>query len=132
MAEFEQACQDKGLALFVLPPKRPDLNGAVERAQSSWRYAFYACHDLPHRLERLNEHIDAFAHLCKPSSPAWGSCWPNARRAPHCSPSWTRPAVSYVPTPDTSWTSCKGNAYKRPLRLVGATRPGSSVGRARD
>jgi len=63
MAEFEQACKDNGLALFVLPPKRPDLNGAVERAQSSWRYEFYACHDLPHRLDRLNERIDAFAHL---------------------------------------------------------------------
>lgn len=63
LAEFEQACKDKGLALFVLPPKRPDLNGAVERAQSSWRYEYYACHDLPHRLDRLNEHIDAFAHL---------------------------------------------------------------------
>jgi putative transposase len=63
MAEFEQACKDNGLALFVLPPKRPDLNGAVERAQGSWRYEFYACHDLPHRLDRLNEHIDAFAHL---------------------------------------------------------------------
>lgn len=63
MAEFEQACKDKGLALFVLPPKRPDLNGAVERAQGSWRYEFYACHDLPHRLDRLNQHIDAFAHL---------------------------------------------------------------------
>lgn len=63
MAEFEQACKDNGLKLFVLPPKRPDLNGAVERAQSSWRYEFYACHDLPQRLDRLNEHIDAFAHL---------------------------------------------------------------------
>jgi putative transposase len=63
MAEFEQACKDKGLALFVLPPKRPQLNGAVERAQGSWRYEFYACHDLPHRLVRLNQHIDAFAHL---------------------------------------------------------------------
>lgn len=63
MAEFEQACKDKGLALFVLPPKRPQLNGAVERAQGSWRYEFYACHNLPHRLDRLNEHIDAFAHL---------------------------------------------------------------------
>ena len=63
MAAFEQACKDKGLALFVLPPKRPQLNGAVERAQGSWRYEFYACHDLPSRLDRLNEHIDAFAHL---------------------------------------------------------------------
>lgn len=63
MAEFEEACRDKGLALFVLPPKRPDLNGAVERAQAAWRYEFYACHDLPHRLDALNQHIDAFAHL---------------------------------------------------------------------
>jgi putative transposase len=63
MAEFETACQEKGLTLYVLPPKRPDLNGAVERAQGSWRYEFYACHDLPHRLEPLNQHIDAFAHL---------------------------------------------------------------------
>jgi hypothetical protein len=60
MAEFQQACKDKALALFVLPPKRPQLNGAVERAQASWRYEFYACHDLPHHL---NQHIDAFAHL---------------------------------------------------------------------
>jgi hypothetical protein len=39
MTEFEQACQANGLALFVLPPKRPDLNGAVERAQASWCYS---------------------------------------------------------------------------------------------
>ena len=79
MAEFEQACKGKGLALFVLPPKRPDLNGAVERAQGSWRYEFYACHDLPHRLERLNEHIDAFAHLYNHHRPhgALGGRTPN-------------------------------------------------------
>jgi transposase InsO family protein len=63
MAEFEQACRANHLALFVLPPKCPQLNGAVERAQGSWRYEFYACHDLPSHLDRLNKHIDAFAHL---------------------------------------------------------------------
>jgi transposase InsO family protein len=31
-AEFEQACQQRGLHLFVLPPRSPKLNGAVERA----------------------------------------------------------------------------------------------------
>src|SRR6516164_9619385 len=31
-AEFEQACQQRGLYLFVLPPRSPKLNGAVERA----------------------------------------------------------------------------------------------------
>ena len=32
-ADFEQACQQCGLRLFVLPPRSPKLNGAVERAQ---------------------------------------------------------------------------------------------------
>jgi transposase InsO family protein len=61
-AVFEQACADKGLALFVLPPKRPQLNGAVERAQGSWRYEFYACFDLPHRIDKLQPLVDAFAY----------------------------------------------------------------------
>jgi putative transposase len=62
MAEFEKACADKGLALFVLPPKRPQLNGAVERAQGSWRYEFYGCYDLPHRIDKLQPLVDAFAY----------------------------------------------------------------------
>ena len=41
---------------------RAEFNGAVERAQSSWRYEFYACHDLPHRLDKLQPVVDAFAH----------------------------------------------------------------------
>ena len=61
-AEFEQACAEKGLALFLLPPKRPQLNGAVERAQGSWRYEFYQTYDLPERLEELQPLVDAFAH----------------------------------------------------------------------
>jgi putative transposase len=47
---------------LVLPPKRPDLNGCVERAQSTWRYEFYATYDLPHRIDKLQAFVDAFAH----------------------------------------------------------------------
>ena len=61
-AAFEQACADKGLELFVLPPKRPQLNGAVERNQGAWRYEFYACFDLPHRIDKLQPLVDAFAY----------------------------------------------------------------------
>jgi transposase InsO family protein len=61
-AGFEQACQQKGLNLYVLPPKRPQLNGAVERCNGSWRYEFYAAYDLPHRLDKLQPLVDAFAH----------------------------------------------------------------------
>ena len=59
---FEAECQARGLELFVLPPKRPDLNGCVERAQSTWRYEFYATYDLPHRIDKLQAFVDAFAH----------------------------------------------------------------------
>ena len=62
MAGFEQACRDKSLDLFVLPPKRPQLNGAVERCNGAWRYEFYAVHDLPHQIDRLQPFVDAFAH----------------------------------------------------------------------
>ncbi len=40
-AEFEQACQPRGLRLFVLPPRSPKLNGAVERAQRTHTEEFY-------------------------------------------------------------------------------------------
>jgi transposase InsO family protein len=63
MASFETACQTKGLELFVLPPKSPKLNGAVERANGSWRYEFYAVYDLPDTLAELNPLIDSFQHL---------------------------------------------------------------------
>ena len=50
------------LELVVLPPKRPDLNGCVERAPSSWRYEFYPSYDLPVRIDKLQPLVDAFAH----------------------------------------------------------------------
>lgn len=63
MADFEAACAKRGLSLYVLPPKSPQLNGAVERAQSTWRYEFYATYELPHRLAEIAPLIDSFAHL---------------------------------------------------------------------
>ncbi len=41
MAEFEEACRDKGIRLFVLPPRSPKLNGCVERAQRTHTEEFY-------------------------------------------------------------------------------------------
>ena len=43
--------------------KSPKLNGAVERANASWRYEFYAVYDLPDTLTELNPLIDSFQHL---------------------------------------------------------------------
>jgi transposase InsO family protein len=40
-ASFEDACQRRGLRLFVLPPRSPKLNGNVERAQRTHTEEFY-------------------------------------------------------------------------------------------
>jgi transposase InsO family protein len=63
MAQFETACEDKGIRLYVLPPKSPKLNGAVERCNGSWRYEFYETYDLPKTVEALNPIIDSYQHL---------------------------------------------------------------------
>jgi putative transposase len=41
MAHFEQACKDNNIELFVLPPKRPQYNGGVERTNRTFREEFY-------------------------------------------------------------------------------------------
>ena len=41
MAQFEDACKDRGIRLFVLPPRSPKLNGHVERAQRTHKEEFY-------------------------------------------------------------------------------------------
>lgn len=45
MAEFEAACQERGIALFVLPPRSPKLNGHVERANRTHRQEFWELYD---------------------------------------------------------------------------------------
>ena len=46
MAEFEEACAELGLELFVLPPRRPDYNGGVERGNRIFREEFYSRNNL--------------------------------------------------------------------------------------
>jgi len=40
-AEFETVCRQRGLRWFVLPPRSPKLNGAVERANRTHTEEFY-------------------------------------------------------------------------------------------
>lgn len=44
-AEFEEACEALDLPLIVLPPKTPELNGVVERANDSSRVEFWNLYD---------------------------------------------------------------------------------------
>jgi len=56
-AEFEQACQQRGLHLFVLPPRSPKLNGAVERANRTHTEEFYQVHPCSLEMNQLNREL---------------------------------------------------------------------------
>lgn len=43
MADFEDACQQRGMRLFELPPRSPKLNGRGERATRTFKDEFYDC-----------------------------------------------------------------------------------------
>jgi transposase InsO family protein len=45
MAEFETICQERRIALVVLPPRSPKLNGHVERANRTHRTEFWELYD---------------------------------------------------------------------------------------
>jgi putative transposase len=45
MAEFEAACAERAIRLFVLPPRSPKLHGAVERANRTHTEEFYEVTD---------------------------------------------------------------------------------------
>ena len=62
-ALFEQACQRKGLSLFVLPPRSPKLNGHVERAQRTHTEEFYELYDGDLEVEPLNLALRAWEDI---------------------------------------------------------------------
>jgi len=56
-AQFEQACRNRGLHLFVLPPRSPKLNGAVERANRTHSEEFYQVTSYSLELKKLNREL---------------------------------------------------------------------------
>ena len=56
-AQFEQACQQRGLRLFVLPPRSPKLNGAVERANRTHSEEFYQVTPCSLQMNKLNREL---------------------------------------------------------------------------
>ncbi len=59
MASFENACKARGMALSILPPRSPKLNGRVERLNGTVRREFWECYpgelDLPTVQQALRE-----------------------------------------------------------------------------
>lgn len=60
MAEFEAACQVSDIPLYVLPPRRPQYNGCVERANATTRYEFYPHYHGPLNLQAINRGLKRY------------------------------------------------------------------------
>jgi len=56
-AIFEDACQKRGIKLFVLPPRSPKLNGAVERAHRTHTEEFYEVTESSFDLSELRQEL---------------------------------------------------------------------------
>ena len=63
MAGFEDACRQKGILLFELPPRSPKLNGRVERANRTYREEFYNCSDAPPTVAALATDLLHWEHI---------------------------------------------------------------------
>jgi transposase InsO family protein len=79
MAGFETACFERGIALFVLPPRSPKLNGHVERANGTHRQEFWQVTDAEPDLDSLRAALLA-----------WETCYNTVR--PHQALGYLTPA----------------------------------------
>ena len=59
-AQFEEACRQRGLRLFLLPPRSPKLNGHVERAHRTHTEEFYEVTPSRFELAALNRELRAW------------------------------------------------------------------------
>lgn len=69
MATFEQACQERQIRLFQLPPRSPKLNGGVERANRTHTEEFYECSSAEPTVRELGaalRHWEAVYNTVRP------------------------------------------------------------------
>jgi len=62
-SEFEEECQRRSIRLFVLPPKSPKLNGAVERAHRTHTEEFYEVYDCAWKVPELNRELRQWEYI---------------------------------------------------------------------
>jgi hypothetical protein len=126
MAAFETACAAKGIRLFALPPRAPELNGAVERANGAWRCEFYAL-VRPAPPARRPEPSDRQLRLSlQPLSTPRRLARPHAGSLPSLPHSPQHLALSLTLNPDASWQA-RSACYTVPLHRGGDQ--GSKIGR---
>lgn len=62
MAEFEDYCEEKGIKLYVLPPRSPKMNCYVERANETYRYEFWNVYEIPDTIEETRNLLRKFEY----------------------------------------------------------------------
>jgi len=60
MKDFENACKEKNIALYVLPPRKPKWNGCVERSNRTLREEFYQIYQRPADMAELREMLEEY------------------------------------------------------------------------
>lgn len=60
MGDFEAACKAKNIPLYVLPPRSPEMNGRVERINSTVKSEFYKLYEGKGNLEVINTHLSKY------------------------------------------------------------------------
>jgi transposase len=71
MGEFEAACKARKIPLYALPPRSPEMNGKVERINSTVKSEFYKLYVHKNSLEAINAHLydyKAFYNTFRPHS----------------------------------------------------------------
>jgi transposase InsO family protein len=96
MAGFAHVCQQRGIPLFVLPPRRPKLNGCVERANRTHAAAFWECSD---------------GALDLPTAQAALLAWEHRSNTYRRTKPWAtlRPRLSCSSSPSTKGAKCNGS-----------------------
>ena len=66
---FETECQKRNIKLFVLPPRSPKLNGAVERANRTHTEEFYELTDSTFELADIRPKLLEWENICNTIRP---------------------------------------------------------------
>jgi len=72
MGVFEQAAKTQGIPLYVLPPRSPEYNCNVERANGTAKYEFYYQYDAHPSLHIIRKNLHKFTHFYNTVRPHHG------------------------------------------------------------
>lgn len=55
---FEEACRERGIRVFIIPPRTPKMQAYVERVNRTHREEFYEVENIDLKLEEYNQQME--------------------------------------------------------------------------